>query len=190
MEEDTNIVFVLPRRSSRRSVLPGTLWCSTRPSRLCSGTMGPGCPSRERLSLREFYQKVQCGQWIQFLRDASVVTAGIKYILIISIILSEEFIMHLLNSRAGAGCEPCPGTPGSDCTSCDDTPDPAFSPPCDESGHSGLCSGNQPSAWGSVGVVDTVLVPDLTPGQYVLQWRMDCEATAQVWTNCADIRVM
>ena len=98
--------------------------------------------------------------------------------------------MHLLNSRAGAGCEPCPGTPGSDCTSCDDTPDPAFSPPCDEAGHSGLCSGNQPSAWGSVGVVDTVLVPDLTPGQYVLQWRMDCEATAQVWTNCADIRVM
>ena len=94
-------------------------------------------------------------------------------------------------SRAGAGCTPCPGTPGSDCTSCDDTPDPAFAPPCDEAGRPGLCSGNQPSSWGSVGVVDRVMVPgSLTPGHYVLQWRMDCEATAQVWTNCADIRVM
>jgi len=93
--------------------------------------------------------------------------------------------------RAGAGCTPCPGTPGSDCTSCDDTPDPAFAPPCDEAGRAGLCSGNQPSSWGSVGVVDRVMVPgSLTPGHYVLQWRMDCEATAQVWTNCADVRIM
>ena len=44
-----------------------------------------------------------------------------------------------------------------------------------------------PSRWGSVAVVDSVLVPSLAPGLYVLQWRLDCEATAQVWTNCADI---
>ena len=44
-----------------------------------------------------------------------------------------------------------------------------------------------PSRWGSVAVVDSVEVPSLAPGLYVLQWRLDCEATAQVWTNCADI---
>ena len=44
-----------------------------------------------------------------------------------------------------------------------------------------------PSRWGSVAVVDSVEVPSLAPGPYVLQWRLDCEATAQVWTNCADI---
>ena len=115
------------------------------------------------------------------------------------------------HGREGAGCEPCPGTPGSDCTSCDDTPDPSFAPPCDEvscykmlhpnkiflrtspnifpcqTGKPGLCSGNMPSRWGSVAVVDSVVVPSLAPGPYVLQWRLDCEATAQVWTNCADI---
>jgi len=92
--------------------------------------------------------------------------------------------------REGAPCEPCPGTPGSDCTSCDDTPDPSFEPPCDETGKQGICSGNQPSPWGSVGVVDTVKIPALKQGNYVLQWRYDCEATAQVWTNCADVTIM
>ena len=37
-------------------------------------------------------------------------------------------------------------------------------------------------------MVDHVTVPsDLKPGKYVLGWRLDCEATAQVWSNCADI---
>merc|ERR1711971_1428926 len=92
--------------------------------------------------------------------------------------------------REGSGCTPCPGTPGSDCTSCDDTPDPSFEPPCNEGRQSGICSGNQPSKWGPVSVVDTVLVPANIPtGKYVLGWRMDCEATAQVWSNCADITI-
>lgn len=44
------------------------------------------------------------------------------------------------------------------------------------------------SKWGAVSVVDHVTVPsDLKPGKYVLGWRLDCEATAQVWSNCADI---
>jgi hypothetical protein len=33
-----------------------------------------------------------------------------------------------------------------------------------------------------------LLIPKaLTPGKYVLGWRYDCEATAQVWSNCADV---
>jgi len=92
--------------------------------------------------------------------------------------------------REGSGCTPCPGTPGSDCTSCDDTPDPSFEPPCHEGAQSGICSGNQPSKWGPVAVVDTLIVPDNLPdGKYVLGWRLDCEATAQVWSNCADITI-
>ena len=85
-------------------------------------------------------------------------------------------------------CTPCPGTPGSDCTTCDNTPDPSFEPPCPEGDKPGICSGNQASPWGAVAVVDYLQVPKaLKPGKYVLGWRLDCEATAQVWSNCADI---
>ena len=39
-------------------------------------------------------------------------------------------------------------------------------------------------------VVDVVHVPaGLKPGEYVLGWRYDCEGTAQVWQNCADITI-
>ena len=39
-------------------------------------------------------------------------------------------------------------------------------------------------------VYDVLKVPkDLKPGEYVLGWRYDCEGTAQVWQNCADILV-
>ena len=95
----------------------------------------------------------------------------------------------------GRPCVPCPGTPGSDCTTCDNTPDPSFPPPCDEGDVPGLCSGNQGLgmegvAQGPVSVVDSLVVPrGLTPGKYVLGWRLDCEATAQVWSNCADIEI-
>jgi len=88
--------------------------------------------------------------------------------------------------KKGNVCRPCGAL--KDCTTCDNTPDPSFTPPCDEGEHLGLCSGNQPSAHGSaVGVVDILKVPNLSPGKYVLGWRYDCEATAQVWSNCADI---
>lgn len=103
-------------------------------------------------------------------------------------------------------CQPCPlPIAGRDCTSCADTPSPQFPPPCDEGDKPGvsraqgmraicrylhpqnssmvaslqLCSGNQPSQWGAVAVVDTVVIPStLTAGNYVLGWRWDCEATA------------
>ena len=90
----------------------------------------------------------------------------------------------------GNECTPCPGTPGSDCTTCDNTPDPSFDPPCNEANQPGICSGNQASKWGAVAVVDKLQIPTfLPPGKYVLGWRLDCEATAQVWSNCADITI-
>lgn len=37
-------------------------------------------------------------------------------------------------------------------------------------------------------VIDEVVVPsELPPGEYVLGFRLDCEQTAQVWSNCADV---
>lgn len=39
-------------------------------------------------------------------------------------------------------------------------------------------------------IVDLVEIPkDLKPGRYVLQWRWDCEQTAQVWLSCSDVMV-
>eukprot|EP00928_Gymnodinium_smaydae_P017880 TRINITY_DN16827_c0_g4_i1.p1 TRINITY_DN16827_c0_g4~~TRINITY_DN16827_c0_g4_i1.p1 ORF type:complete len:388 (+),score=27.65 TRINITY_DN16827_c0_g4_i1:48-1211(+) len=50
----------------------------------------------------------------------------------------------------------------------------------------GICSGD----WTGGMLVDRVQIPTwLPPGQYVLGWRWDCEETAQVWTNCADVTV-
>jgi len=88
-------------------------------------------------------------------------------------------------------CKPCAEIPDpDDCTSCDNTPDPSFPPPCDEGDDAGRCSGNMDSRTNVVTVVDRVVVPaTLAAGAYVLQWRWDCEATAQVWTNCADVRL-
>jgi len=38
-------------------------------------------------------------------------------------------------------------------------------------------------------IVDKVHVPNLEPGAYVLSWRWDCEQSAQVWSNCADVEL-
>ena len=38
--------------------------------------------------------------------------------------------------------------------------------------------------------VDVLEVPALPAGEYVLGWRWDCEATAQVWSNCADVELV
>mmetsp|Transcript_88930 Transcript_88930/g.167600 ORF Transcript_88930/g.167600 Transcript_88930/m.167600 type:complete len:381 (-) Transcript_88930:57-1199(-) len=80
-------------------------------------------------------------------------------------------------------CVPCPGTPGSDCSRCDNNVGgkPSFKPPCDG------CQG----CTHSHAIRDMVKVPsDLKPGKYVLSWRWDCEATAQVWLNCADVTLV
>lgn len=40
------------------------------------------------------------------------------------------------------------------------------------------------------GVVDMVAVPNVPPGDYVLQFRWDCEAFSQVWESCADVTIV
>ena len=62
--------------------------------------------------------------------------------------------------------------------------------PCKGKGCHGTALGACSSDW-VVGVVaDRVLIPkDLTPGDYVLSFRWDCEETAQIWANCADVTI-
>lgn len=68
--------------------------------------------------------------------------------------------------------------------------------PCDQkAGLLGRCDGNGMSQCASdwvVGVVsDHVIIPkDLPAGEYVLGWRWDCEETAQIWQNCADVTIV
>lgn len=53
--------------------------------------------------------------------------------------------------------------------------------------HFGYCSGDWPLGM----VADRVVLPrELKPGRYVVGWRMDCEETAQVWQNCADVNIV
>jgi hypothetical protein len=70
-----------------------------------------------------------------------------------------------------------------------------FDPPCDDpfSLHppqqldQGLCSGEWLT---NVTTYDQLRVPEhLPPGEYVLGFRWDCEATAQVWQSCSDISI-
>ena len=40
-------------------------------------------------------------------------------------------------------------------------------------------------------VEDTLRVPaNITPGDYVLGWRWDCEMTSQIWLSCSDITII
>lgn len=87
------------------------------------------------------------------------------------------------NAHVDGPCVACPETPGSDCSRCSNPgwpgtgPRPAFEPPLP-----GVMEAPVE------GVLDVLKVPkDLPAGDYVLGWRYDCEGTAQVWQNCADI---
>jgi len=40
------------------------------------------------------------------------------------------------------------------------------------------------------GIVDKVAVPEVPPGEYVLQFRWDGEAFSQVWESCADVTIV
>jgi hypothetical protein len=62
-------------------------------------------------------------------------------------------------------------------------PDPCTRHPCPGyPGPAGFSS--------SFSIKDRVKVPaNLTPGNYTLSWRYDCEVSPQVWTNCADISI-
>lgn len=67
-----------------------------------------------------------------------------------------------------------------------------FDPPCHEwvdhtKSDTGRCSGRDPYR---TLIVDKLAVPShLKAGDYVLQIRWDCEKSAQVWTNCADVSI-
>jgi len=75
----------------------------------------------------------------------------------------------------------------------------AFEPPCDEPGYPAAppsypypdkqdhCTGD----WmHNITMYDYLSVPEhLTPGEYVLGFRWDCETSAQVWASCADVTV-
>ena len=66
-----------------------------------------------------------------------------------------------------------------------------FEPPCEETvdrkkSDTGRCSGRDPF---NTLIVDTLRVPAVAPGKYVLSLRWDCEKSAQIWTNCADIEI-
>jgi len=52
-------------------------------------------------------------------------------------------------------------------------------------------SGDPPVSRGfPFSIVDKVMVPDfLVEGDYLLSWRWDCEQSAQVFQNCADIKI-
>jgi hypothetical protein len=71
---------------------------------------------------------------------------------------------------------------------------PEFAPPADEVfGFWGVHNfGNSIFGWGrvhTVSIVDRLTVPEVTPGEYVLQLRYDAEQTSQVWNSCADVRI-
>ena len=85
------------------------------------------------------------------------------------------------NCSSGA-CLPCPETAGSDCSRCDNPPRHSWGqysfPPV-----KGVVPGT--------GILDEVKVPSgLKPGKYVLGFRYDCDASAQVWSNCADVELI
>lgn len=67
---------------------------------------------------------------------------------------------------------------------------PSPSPPHGGGGQveDGYCSGEFPF---NVMILDSVQIPRvITPGEYVLGFRWDCEKSAQVWMACADVTVV
>jgi lytic starch monooxygenase len=68
-----------------------------------------------------------------------------------------------------------------------------FDPVCidhgeDQQGTTRSCTGE----WGpyNMEIVDTVRIPkDLKPGKWVLNWRLDCEESNQIWQSCSDLSI-
>lgn len=52
------------------------------------------------------------------------------------------------------------------------------------------CSGDGIGDIPNLEIVDTVAIPKgLTPGEWVLGWRWDCEESTQVWSSCSDVTI-
>ena len=73
----------------------------------------------------------------------------------------------------------------------------AFPPPCYEPAYEedkplgGLDEARCSGQWmNNITIYDQLVVPaSLTPGEYVLGLRWDCETSAQVWQSCADVTI-
>ncbi len=39
-------------------------------------------------------------------------------------------------------------------------------------------------------IVDKLVVPKVPAGDYVLQWRWDCEMAPQIWLSCSDVTIV
>jgi len=94
------------------------------------------------------------------------------------------------NGHVNGPCVPCPETFGSDCSRCSNpgSTDPAHpvTPPTPGTAFPPAVKGVAESPVQNV--FDVLKVPaGLPAGEYVLGLRYDCEGTAQVWSNCADI---
>lgn len=69
--------------------------------------------------------------------------------------------------------------------------DPQFPPPCDGCWGFGTHGGVNNKSRLMFGIVDKLRVPqDLPDGEYVLSWRWDCEQTPQIWTTCANVKIV
>lgn len=85
----------------------------------------------------------------------------------------------------------CPGPSGTSGPGCIQFPAPCpqdvgREPWSTDGSGQGACSGD----WTAGLIADRVKIPKALPaGDYVLGWRWDCEETAQIWLNCADVTV-
>jgi len=69
-----------------------------------------------------------------------------------------------------------------------------YAPPCSQFGlPADMCSGMEDGCGGAeptLEIVDRVQIPaDLLPGDYVLNWRWDCEESNQIWQSCSDVAI-
>jgi len=120
------------------------------------------------------------GDWLQI--DATVVSVGDS---------------TWMKNPIPACDDPSGGFKGTNCDN-----NPTFPPPkgCNET-----CWGYQPCYYnefpdGCPGPIKTTEIPaiydivhipnDLTPGDYVVGFRWDCEQTPQVWSNCGDVTIV
>jgi len=95
------------------------------------------------------------------------------------------------DNKGLADFDGCPGPTGKSGPRCIQFPAPCPQdngrlPWSTDGSGQGECSGD----W-TLGVIeDTVIIPqNLKAGEYVLSWRWDCEETAQIWQNCADVTI-
>jgi len=114
------------------------------------------------------------------------------------------WMMHPMGYESAMPCDWNPGAIGQHCKSfhCPGCGPPKYAAdgacPDPQCSHHNLpkISTNYGDNWDhprvpSGTVEDAVIVPkDAAPGDYVLQWRWDCEATSQIWTSCSDITIV